>query len=238
MGELQNLPIQSIDGKYDFEIEGLGAGVGELRLTEFLQTMLDLAKQFAELAVRTDGTRQLEVAIAAVGASRDFLRYVVPGTDIEAPLAHLMTALIATAEGHKAPLFAIAKVKHGRDFARVMVEVKASASVDILHDAPLRMSLTEAAGYVAKVLESSGVDFFSKKDVPPYRQVLEWRKRLRKAKGAAEHQDYFASIRAGREGMKRPAFDDPKSAVARALEWLVAGVVSPAHLNRDTSAIE
>ena len=205
----------------------------------YLQMMIGLTKTFAEQEVRLNAARQLEVGIAAVGATREFSRHAVPDTGHRSALDLFDDCTDRDGgRGQGATLFAIPIAKHGRDFARVLVEVNASASVDILHGAPLRLSLNDAAIYVAKILELSGMNFFSRNDVPAHKQVLEWRKRLRSARGTPEHDDYFASIRSGQEGMKHPDFDDPKSAVARALEWLVAGAVSPAHLNKDAGAAD
>jgi hypothetical protein len=223
-------PIVPIDGRYDWKIEGRGSGTGELRLTEYFNTMADLAEKFSEPDTRTNALSQFEVAFDAINATREFLHRALPGTDIETPLLHLMMAMVSMVEGKRPAMFSSFKGGNGRDSPRVLLEVKASACIDVLKETR-GMRYEKAARHVANILEGGGLNFYSRKDAPAYSQILEWRKRIRKApKGNWAREMYHHDIK--RMRALKPS--DLESAIARMLGSIMAGAISAAHFNKAT----
>lgn len=233
MGGDDKSTLVPIDGRYEFDIDGKPAGVGDLRISDYFQTMMQLAKKFAEIDVRTDAKQQLEIVTYAVGATREFIESAVPGIGLDAPLTHLWGALLETLDGYKVPLFSLPEAKQGRGFLRKIVESKASATIDVLHGHPLRLSIREASTFVAHVLESNGVDFYRRRQTPPNTQVLEWRKRVRKLRaGDPAREIYHSTIQTTRRQIAAHPDVDIKEAIKRQLEGLLAGSISPAVFNK------
>jgi hypothetical protein len=235
MGDKPSLPPtheqHPIDGTYQFAIGDRIAGTGDLRLTEYFNAMADLARKFSDPATGASATEQFEIAFYAVNATREFLHRALPGTDIEAPLHHLMMAMISIAEGKRPPMFSVPSTGNGRDRPRILLEAKVSACIDILREDPPGMRVEEAARFVAKILIRAGFNFYRRDNVPAHDQIIEWRKRIRKAHGTWERDLYCRDL----ARMRAAKVPDPESAVARMLEGFLAGTVSAAHFNKATT---
>jgi hypothetical protein len=229
MGDKPSLPPthepHPIDGTYQYYVRGQ-MGTGELRLTDYLVAMDELRAKLSSQDAGASAEQQLEIAFDAVKATREFLCRAMPGTGIEAPLEILMMAMTSVAQGKRPAMFSIPSTGNGRDNPRILLEAMVSACVDILMEDP-RNNQERAARIVAKVLVRAGIKFRSRENVPAHEQIIQWRKRIRKARGTWEYERYHSDL-AKMRAVKVP---DPESAVARMLEGFLIETVTPAQFN-------